>query len=220
VRRWPFLSKLTLPRGAIDLVRDIPSRDVTLVAPVASLVARESIHPALIDVLLGAATAVHGQPGLFQRAGEFPNPRQVDFPLSSEADRYYKSGRRFLQRYLPFWAATLVDRLLVLLVPLFALAIPLMRIVPSLYGWRVRSRVYKWYGQLKFLEEAWRRDPAARTREGWLAELDELEARVNRIRTPLAFANQLYILREHIALVRRAVLGTARPPAAAPVAVS
>jgi hypothetical protein len=208
VRRWPFLSKLTLPRGAIDLVRDIPSRDVALVAPVAALVARDSIHPALIDVLLEAAREVHGQPGLFQRAGEFPNPRQVDFPLSPEAERFYSSGRRFLQRYLPFWAATLVDRLVVLLIPVFALLIPLMRIAPALYGWRARSRIYKWYGQLKFLEEAWRRDPDARPRDDWLGELDRLEARVNRIRTPLAFTNQLYILREHIGLVRRAMLGT------------
>ena len=216
VRRWPYLSRLTLPRGAIDLVRDIPARDVTLVAPVAALVARDSIHPALIDVLLQAAAEAHGGPGLFHRAGEFPNPRQVDFPLSTEAERFYRSGTRFLQRYLPFWAATLVDRLVVLLIPVVALMIPLMRIAPALYGWRARSRIYKWYGQLKFLEEAWRRDPGARPREEWLAELDQLEARVNRIRTPLAFANQLYILREHIGLVRRAMLGSGEATAGAP----
>jgi TRAP transporter TAXI family solute receptor len=214
VRRWPFLSKLVLPRGAIDLVRDIPAADVTLVAPVASLVAREEIHPALVDLLLETATEVHGAPGLFQRAGEFPNARQADFPLSAEAQRFYESGRRFLQRYLPFWAATLIDRMLVLLIPLFALAIPLSRILPSLYGWQVRSRIYKWYGQLKFLEEAWRRDPAVRPREEWLKEIDELEARVNRIRTPLAYANQLYILREHIGLVRRSMQRTGEPPVA------
>lgn len=216
VRRWPFLSKLVLPRGAIDLVRDIPARDVTLVAPVASLVAREDIHPALVDVLLQAAADVHGPPGLFQSAGEFPNSRQVDFPLSSEAQRFYQSGRRFLQRYLPFWAANLVDRLLVLLIPLFALAIPLSRILPSLYGWQVRSRIYKWYGQLKFVEEAWRRDPASRPREDWLKEIDALETRVNRIRTPLSYANQLYILREHIGLVRRSMQGSGEAPAAEP----
>jgi len=216
VRRWPFLSKLVLPRGAIDLVRDIPARDVTLVAPVASLVAREDIHPALVDILLQTATEVHGPPGLFQSAGEFPNSRQVDFPLSSEAQRFYQSGRRFLQRYLPFWAANLVDRLLVLLIPLFALAIPLSRILPSLYNWQVRSRIYKWYGQLKFLEEAWRRDPASRPRADWLQEIDGLEARVNRIRTPLSYANQLYILREHIGLVRRNMQRAGEAPAAEP----
>lgn len=217
VRRWPFLSRLVLPRGAIDLVRDIPARDVTLVAPVASLVAREDIHPALIDLLLQTAVEVHGEPGLFQRAGDFPNARQVEFPLSAEAQRFYQSGRRFLQRYLPFWAANLVDRLLVLLIPLFALAIPLSRILPALYGWQVRSRIYKWYGQLKFLEEAWHSDPAARPREDWIKEIDALESRVNRIRTPLAYSNQLYILREHIGLVRRNMSRAGEaPPAALP----
>ena len=217
VRRWPFLSKLVLPRGAIDLVRDIPAADVTLVAPVASLVAREEIHPALVDILLATASEVHGPPGLFQRAGEFPNERHADFPLSSEARRYYESGRRFLQRYLPFWAATLVDRMLVLLIPLFALVIPLSRIVPAVYGWQVRSRIYKWYGQLKFLEEAWRRDPTARPREDWLKEIDELKARVNRIRTPLSFTNQFYILREHIGLVRRSMQRAGEAPVLAAV---
>ncbi|HTO50657.1 MAG TPA: TAXI family TRAP transporter solute-binding subunit [Burkholderiales bacterium] len=220
VRRWPFLSKLVLPRGAIDLMRDIPASDVTLVAPVASLVAREEIHPALVDVLLETATAVHGPPGLFQRAGEFPSARVVDFPLSADAQRFYQSGRRFLQRYLPFWAATLVDRMLVLLIPLFALVIPLSRILPSLYNWQVRSRIYKWYGQLKFLEEAWRRDPAARPRDEWLKEIDELESRVNRIRTPLAFANQFYILREHIGLVRRTMQRAGETPAAEPASAA
>ena len=183
----------------------------------ASLVAREEIHPALIDVLLQTATEVHGRPGLFQRAGEFPNARQVDFPLSAEAQRFYQSGRRFLQRYLPFWAATLVDRMLVLLIPLFALVIPLSRILPSLYGWQVRSRIYKWYGQLKFLEEASTSDPAARTARGVAEGARALEAHVHRVRTPLAYANQFYILREHIGLVeakvrrRRARIRPPRP---------
>lgn len=209
-RRFDFLSKLVLPRGAIDIARDIPARDVALLAPIAALVARQDTHPALIDLLLEAATEVHGKAGLFQRAGEFPNARATEFPLSAEADRFYKSGRRFLHRYLPFWAATLIDRTLVLLIPLFAIAIPLMRIVPGLYSWRVRSRVYKWYGELKFLERELLKDPASRPQSDWLAELDRLETRVNRVRTPLSYANQLYILREHIALVRQTVLSKSR----------
>jgi TRAP-type uncharacterized transport system substrate-binding protein len=209
VRRFPFLSKLVLPRGAIDVAREIPARDVSLVAPVAALVVREDIHPALIDLLIEAATQVHGKPGLFQHAAEFPNGRATDFPLSADADRFYKSGRRFLYRYLPYWAANLVDRMLVLLIPLFALVIPLSRIVPGLYAWRVRSRVYKWYGELKFLEQEVIRDPGQRSQAEWLAELDRIEAHVNRVRTPLAYANQLYILREHVALVRQAVLNKA-----------
>lgn len=205
VRRFPYLSKLSLPRGAIDLVRDVPQQDVQLVAPTATLVAREDVHPALVDLLMQAAAEVHGKPDLFQRAGEFPNREQVDFPLSKEADRYYKSGVSFLQRYLPFWAATLIDRLIVLLIPLIAVLFPLFKILPALYAWRMRARIYKWYGELKFLEAEIEESPAPR-REEWLQQLDRLEEVANHIPTPLAYANQLYILKEHIGLVRGRVL--------------
>ena len=216
-RRFPFLARLVLPRGGIDLQRDIPAADVELVAPMATIVARDSTHPALIDLLLQAAVQTHGGPGLFQRPGEFPNARQVDFPLSKEADRFYKSGTRLFQRYMPFWLATLIERTLVLLIPLVAIVLPVMRFAPVLYGWRARSRVYKWYGQLKFLERELDEDPDARTRADWLAELERIEDHVHRVATPLAFANLLYTLREHIALVEAKVLKKTRedPPAAA-----
>jgi hypothetical protein len=215
-RRFPFLARLVLPRGGIDLQRDVPAADVELVAPMATIVARDSTHPALIDLLLQAAVQVHGGPGLFQRPGEFPNARQVDFPLSKEADRFYKSGTRLFQRYMPFWLATLIERTLVLLIPLVAIVLPVMRFAPALYGWRARSRVYKWYGQLKFLERELDEDPAARTRAEWLTELERIEEHVHRVATPLAFANLLYTLREHIALVEAKVLKKTgeNPPAA------
>ena len=217
VRRFPYLARLVLPRGGIDLQRDIPAADVELVAPMATIVARDGTHPALIDLLLQAAVQVHGGAGLFQRPGEFPNARQVDFPLSKEADRFYKSGTRLFQRYMPFWLATLIERTLVLLIPLVAIVLPVMRFAPVLYGWRARSRVYKWYGQLKFLERELDEDPAARSRADWLAELERIEDHVHRVATPLAFANLLYTLREHIALVEAKVLKKTRedPPAAA-----
>jgi TRAP-type uncharacterized transport system substrate-binding protein len=216
-RRFPFLARLVLPRGGIDLQRDIPAADVALVAPMATIVAREDTHPALVDLLLGAAAKAHGGPGLFQRPGEFPNAHTVDFPLSREADRFYRAGTRFLHRYLPFWLATLIERTIVLLVPLVAIVLPVMKFAPALYGWRIRSRIFKWYGQLSFLERELDENPQARARAEWLAELDRIEDRVHRMPTPLAFANLLYTLREHIALVEAKVLkkAPAEPPAAA-----
>ena len=214
VRRFPYLAHLVLPRGGIDLQRDLPAAQVDLVAPLATIVAREGTHPALIDLLLTAAADVHGNAGLFQRPGEFPNARAVDFPLSSEAERFYRSGTRFLQRYLPFWLATLIERTIILLVPVIAIVLPVMKFAPALYGWRIRSRVYRWYGQLKFLERELDENPGARTREEWLAELDRIEDHVHRVPTPLAFANLLYTLREHIGLVEAKVLKkTTGPPA-------
>ena len=210
-RRFPHLSKLTLPQGAVDLIRDIPPHDITLVSPMATLVVREDTHPALIDLLMLAATEVHGGPGIFQRPGEFPNPAQVDFPLSKEAERYYKSGKPFLQRYLPFWAATLVDRMVVLLIPLLAILLPILKFAPTIYSWRVRSRIYRRYGELKFLEAEVEENPGQHKRSEWMEKIDAVEADINRITTPLAFADMLYTLRSHIGLVRETVMRRTPP---------
>ena len=205
-RRLPYLSPLMLPRGGIDIERDIPPHDVQLMAPTTTLVVRGETHPALIDLLMLAAAEVHGGPGVFQRPGEFPRAGHGEFPLSKEAERFYKSGRPFLQRYLPFWAATLIDRMVVMLVPLIAVLVPLFKLAPAAYNWRVRSRIFRYYGELKFLESELTDAPTRFSREDWLQRLDTLEAAVNRLSTPLAFTDMLYTLREHIRMVRESVL--------------
>ncbi|WP_202634776.1 TAXI family TRAP transporter solute-binding subunit [Rugosibacter aromaticivorans] len=206
-RRFAYLKHLVLPRGAIDLVQDIPPRDIQMVSTTATLLAREDMHPALIWLLLQAASEVHGEPGVFQKPAEFPRSEgNGEFPMAQEAVRYYANGKPFLQRYLPFWAAILVDRLLVLLVPILAVLYPLFRFAPGLYGWRVRSRIYRRYGELKFLESEVEEDPQRHTRDEWLRKLDEIEADVSHIRTPLAFADMLYTLRQHAGLARETIL--------------
>lgn len=205
-RRFPYLTHLVLPRGAIDLTQDIPPHDMQLVSTTATLLAHEDTHPALIWLLLQAAHEVHGEPGVFQKPGEFPRASHGDFPLAQEAERYYTSGKPFLQRYLPFWAAIWVDRLVVLLVPLLVVLYPLLKVAPGLYGWRVRSRIYRRYGELKFLESEVEENPSRHTRDAWLEKLDAIEADAGRIRTPLAFSGMLYTLRQHIGLVRETIL--------------
>ena len=205
-RRFPYLARLVLPRGAIDLTQDIPPHDTQLVSPMAMMLAREGTHPALIDLLMQAAGEVHGVPGVFQKAGEFPRPGSNEYPLSKEAERYYKSGKPFLQRYLPFWAATLIDRALVMLLPLVVVLIPLFRFAPQIYGWRVRSRIYRRYGELKFLENEVNEDPGRYSRARWLEKLDVIEKNASSIRTPLTFSDMLYTLRVHIDLVRQMIL--------------
>lgn len=201
-RLMPYLTKLTLPRGAIDLVADAPQSDLALVAPTANLVARSDLHPALVALLMQAAYEIHRNPGLFEKGNEFPAARDHELPASPEATRFYRSGPPLLQRVLPFWAAVLVDRTIWTLLPLIAILLPTLRIAPALLRWHARSRIYRWYGELKFLEEEARRgDPAEVPR--WQERLDIIEQRALRRRVPLAYANELYILREHIALVRR-----------------
>jgi hypothetical protein len=203
LRKFRFLSKLTLPEGAMDLAKDYPPRTLQLIGPTVELVARQDLHPALSDLLITAAREIHGGPGLFRNAGEYPAPLARDFPISRDAERYYKSGEQFLYKRLPFWLASLVDRLLVVLLPLLVVIVPATRILPALYRWRVRSRIYRWYGALMAIE----RDMAARhapeDRVRILERIDEITAAVNDIKTPLSFADQLYVLRDHVAAVRR-----------------
>jgi len=201
VKRFPFLSKVTLPRGAIDLVRNIPDQDVTLIAATANLVARGDIHPALVSLLAQAAFEVHGKAGMFQQAREFPAPKDLTFEVSQSAERYYKSGPTFLQRYLPFWAAVLVDRILVMALPLLVL-IPILRFIPAIYRWRITSRIYRWYGELSALESEIKShyDPARY--EDYRAKIDSMEERANNRPIPVAYTHLRYTLREHINLAR------------------
>jgi TRAP transporter TAXI family solute receptor len=201
-RLFPFLSSVGLPRGVIDLNRDIPAQDTVLLAATANLVARKELHPALTSLLIQAAIEVHREAGLFHRAGEFPSAATPDFVLSKEAERHYKSGPPFLQRYMPFWLAVFVERMIVLVVPLVVVLIPVMRFLPSIYSWQVKRRIYRWYGELKRLEEdlGRSRDPAQIA--GLLDRLESIEQRASRVRVPLAFAEDFYHLRMHIQLVR------------------
>lgn len=202
VRRLPFLAKQVLPRGVLDLASDLPERPVTLLAPTATLVAREGLHPALAYLLMRAATEVHSGPGLLVREGEFPAGVGGGFALSDQAQRYYKSGPPLLQRYLPFWAAILVDRLWVMLVPLIAVLVPLVRAVPPLFAWRVRSRIHRWYARLKETELQLDESPDLAKLQELLSRLEKLEAEVNKSSLPISYSENLYAYRANLALVR------------------
>ena len=202
-RRYPFLTRLTLPRGVADFVRDLPPEDIRVLAPTANLIVRDDLHPALQTLLLQAAREVHGKPGFFQSANEFPAYMDAMLPLSSEAERFFRSGPPFLQRYLPFWLAVLADRLIVLLVPVIALLIPLLKLAPAVYSWRVRSKVFRCYGELKFLEEELRHHFDVAQQENYRARLDALEDEAQQLRVPLGFSDLVYTLREHVNLVRQ-----------------
>ena len=202
VRRFPFLSKIVLPRGVVDLVRDTPPRDTVLLATTANVIVRDSLHPALVSLMLQAMTEVHGKSGFFQRAGEFPAYKDRSFALSEQAQRFYKSGPPFLQRYLPFWIAVLVERLFVLILPIIILLFPLLRIAPSVYNWRVRSKIFRSYGDLKFLENEVRHSYDPSRHAEYLSRLDGIEDDAYSRNIPLAFSDLFYTLREHINLVR------------------
>jgi len=216
-RRFPFLTRLSLPQGTVDFALDIPREDLRVISTEAMLAARDDLHPALITLLLDAAREIHSGQGIFETAGEFPNVTPVDLPVSVDAERHVRFGPSFLHRYLPFWVATVLERTIVLIVPLLVVLIPLFNHLPQLLRWRIRKRIFRWYGELVLLE----RD--IRTQEGpppfaqWQQDLERIERAVGNIRTPASFASEAYTLREHVALVRRTLAamreGTAAPNA-------
>lgn len=202
VRRFPYLSQLRLPVGAFDLGENIPRKPLTLIAPTVELIARSDLHPALSDLLIEAAREVHGRATLLQKAGEFPAPLEHEYPISGDAARYYKSGKGFLYRNLPFWVASLFDRTMVLLIPIVVLLIPGLRIVPTMYSWRIRSRIYRRYGELMAVEREMLVPVTPERRDELHRRLSSIEKTVINARIPGAFANELYVLRAHIAFVR------------------
>ena len=213
-RRFPFLSNVILPRGIVDLGRDIPPKNYHLIAPTATLVARESLHPALIDLFVQTASKIHGGAGWFRKRGEFPNSSYTEIPVARDAEKYYKSGPPLLQSYMPFWLANFFERMWVVIVAVGALFLPLSRVIPPLYVWKVRSRVYRWYGELRSVEQAVEDVPPEKRAEVYprqLARLNEIEEKVNQISIPLSFAEELYGLRSHIQYVRLRLGGLMNP---------
>ena len=207
-RRFPFLTPATLPRGVVDLAGDVPPRDVHLLAPTATLLARAGTHPALLQLFIQAAKQVHGGAGWFQHKGDFPKAGGTEQPLAKEAERFYANGTPVLQRYLPFWLANLIDRMWPVLVSIIAIMLPLSRMLPPLYQFRIRSRIFRWYAQLRRVEDAVGTRPPAEL----LAELEAIEARVEDVTVPLSYADELYSLRSHIQMVEnrlRAATATA-----------
>ncbi len=204
VRRHSFLSKVTLPQGVVNLKKNIPPQDVVLVAPAATLVVRESLHPALASLLTQVIDKVHSKGSLLNsRRHQFPSAEYLDFPLSEEAGQFYRRGVPFLQRYLPFWMAIQLDRLKLMFLPLLALLIPLFKILPLTYRWRMRSRIYRWYDTLQVLDCEVRQESSTSVVEGFFVRLNEIEEEVRQINVPLSYAAELYSLRQHIDLLRR-----------------
>jgi len=205
-RRIGYLNKLVLLKGAIDLGENIPKRDINLVSPTVELIAREDLHPALSDLLLEAATQVNGRKGMFQNRGEFPTMLDNEYRISDDAQRYYKSGKTFFYRYLPFWMASLVNRITVIFIPMLFVLIPGLRVIPSIYRWRMRLKILRWYRALLALESDLSTDMSPEKRQKLLQRLDQIEQNANEKKMPASFANQFYALRGHISIVRERLL--------------
>jgi TRAP transporter TAXI family solute receptor len=202
-RRLPYLSTVVLKAGSVDPVSKTPDQDITLLTTTANLVVRQDTHPAIAYLLLEAARDTHKGATLLNRPSEFPHPRGADFPLAEEATRYFKDGRPFLQRYMPFWLANALQRLLLILIPLAAIGIPVIKLIPGLLQFKEKNRLYRRYGQLLKMEADIRsRQLSLEEITAARADLNHIEDHISRTKFTLEFADRVYTLRQHVDYVR------------------
>lgn len=203
-RLLPYLSKITLSEGIVDLENNFPPQSIDLLSPTANLVVDEDFNSALIVLLLRAADNIHHKTSLFSAADRFPSEHFTAYPINEVAARFYKVGPPFLMRYLPFWPAVFIDRMIVMIIPLLALLIPLGKIMPPLYRWRIRSKIYRWYSDLQQVDDAMHHQPLSAEKIDSLNQnLIQIENEVNKVKTPLSYADQVYNLLLHIDLVKK-----------------
>ncbi|NOQ63560.1 MAG: C4-dicarboxylate ABC transporter substrate-binding protein [Methyloprofundus sp.] len=204
IKLLPFLSKVTVPEGIFSLENNSPPEALTLLAPTVNLVVDEDFNPALMILLLRAADKIHSKASVFAEESRFPSSELNSYPLDGVAKRFYKVGSPFLMRYLPFWPAVFIDRMMVMLVPLLMLMIPLSKIMPGLYRWRIRSRIYRWYKGLQEITDELAEETLTAEELGYLQEkISLIDREVNKENPPLSYADQLYNLLLHIDLVRK-----------------
>jgi len=201
-QRFPFLEHVVLPQGVVDLQRDLPHTDVHLIAPAANLVATPALHDAFIAVLLEAATEAHQTGGLVSSRGEFPSLHGVEFKPNSAARHYFKNGPSLFQKYLGFWLSSLIDRAKILLLPLFILIVPLIKLAPPVYRWRIHSRIYRWYGVLREIDQLIRNASNKELQES-ADKLKRIDLELETVNVPLSYMEEFYHLRLHIDLIKR-----------------
>lgn len=211
-RLFRFLTPVTLNEGVLNLERNIPSEDITLVAVSANLAARRDLNPSLVPALLNAVTRVHQAGGVLEQKRQFPSIDLVDLPLNEDARRYMMNGPSFLFRWLPYGTAVLLDRLKILVFPFLALLIPLFRIAPPLYNWRIRSKIYRWYAAVREIDSTIQKEAAGDPAKAAISRLKELEREVSSVSVPLSYAGELYHLRLHIGFLQERLEKLARQP--------
>ncbi len=196
------MSKVLLPRGMVNFEDDVPANDKTLLAAAATMVIHDQLYPALRTLLLRVMSEIRGPGGLFERPREFPSAKYLDFPLTDKAKRYIEDGPSLLDRHLPYWVADMIIRLSILLLPMVTLLIPLMRIVPPLYKWRMRGRIIRWYKEMVLVEAQVRNADTADERKAAFDRLEEIDEEVSQVNVPVGYRDMHYTLRFHIDLMR------------------
>jgi TRAP transporter TAXI family solute receptor len=199
-RKFPFLTRLELPSGVIDLESHIPANDVTLIGTTSSLLVREDIHPEIIGLLARALVEVNSEPGVFQQFGEFPTQSDPEYPMAEAAHDFYKNGPSLLQRYLPFWLTSYVRRLLAVMVTVIAIAVPVFSYAPKVYLWVLRRRVLALYRDLRVIEAGLRPGVSPSQLSEYQHGLEKIDRASGVL--PMRHSDLFFALRTHIDLTR------------------
>lgn len=197
----PDLFHVVLPEGVINLKDRLPRSDIHLLSPTTNLIVRRDLHPALVYLLLKASVEIHGKATWVNKAGEFPSLTKQDDPISEQALRFHAKGGSVLYDNLPFWAATFIDRIVIIIIPLTVVLIPLIGAAPWIYSWRNRSKYLKLYKELRSIEHGLH-GPLAGKAGDIEAQLDRIEETLDKARISAAFLDEVYTLKEHIQIVR------------------
>ena len=204
-RRFRYLQVIKIPPSGIDLALEQPRSELLTIATTAYLATNKKLDAALQYLLLSIIDEVHHDPTLISDENEFPSDKDVDLPLSKDADIYYTKGKPFLQQYLPFQMASLLERLIKVLLPLLLLCAPIFAYAPAAYDWHFRQKLSKRYKSLVEIEELLANNPSKKSVTEFEVMLSDVEKKLNDEKIPNSFTNQVFILREHIELVQRKI---------------
>ena len=203
-RRYRYLRPITLPRGTLDPGDDRPREDTALLAPRMVLVARENLHPRVVEQLLMAAQDIHLTGNLLDDPGQFPSLEGVELPPHVAAEKFMKSGESVVARLLPYWAVRRVWQAQLLLLPLLSLLLPFWKTLPLLYSFRINRILKRHYAALREVEDRINHcEEPAKLRQD-LESLDGLRfdlASLSR-KLPAHLQRDVYHWRQHVALVR------------------
>jgi TRAP transporter TAXI family solute receptor len=198
--RYPYLNAVTLDEGVMDLQHNLPPTAKHLIAATANLVSRDDIHPDLVRLVLQAAQKVHGKAGIFRTEGEFPSASRLVFPLNVDAEVYLRDGETWLEKIFPFWIASIIKRLIFLLIPVIALMIPVIKLIMPFFDWRSRHKIYRWYKTLNSIEEEMQSYDEAK-RQAAIDKLETALKNIQKVDVPLSYRREYYDLVQHFELI-------------------
>ncbi|KAB7892816.1 TAXI family TRAP transporter solute-binding subunit [Poseidonibacter ostreae] len=200
-RKYNFLEPITLYEGTINLYKNLPSQNVNLLSTTATLVVREDFSEELTRLILKSIKNIHNKKTLFETENQFPNIDNITIVPSTEAQRYFEYGDTWLEKIFPYWIASNLDRLKILLIPLLTLLIPLLKGGFPLYRWSIRSKIYRWYDEVQALDldlEGLEKEEL----KNKLLEIEELKKEIKEeTKVPLSYMGEYYDLIMHLELI-------------------